>query len=294
MNGQSAMPAQRPFLGKSHVGLFEALAVDVSPQKRATPIVGAYAVGYRVRMKIEAALPPVEGTGEVTITGQRGEGAGAGALGLEDWLPQSPGGRVVLAFDADHMAKAKDYEFLGAGSAALAAWTDCERFYDAIRRGGTLDPQSMAAAMSRRPPPNATFFRLVFGFSRGVFDDPGVVAALGAYYGDQSVSPLERRTQIAYYSSNPKTGDAAALGALASGMFQVVFDLAGAGKASSAGVVFQRMYGYLRGPGGAYRVAPPPNGRQFASQVRELMAWRPAGVPAEVQKSISGWLAGAP
>jgi hypothetical protein len=292
MNAQSTAAARGAFLGKAYAGLFEAVEVELSAQKRPTAIAGAFAVGCRVRMKVKALLPPIEGLGEVVITGQRGEGAGSGALGLDDWLPTAPGGVVALAFNPGSMSKSKDYEYLAQGGEALAAWRDCERFYACATREGTLEPNRVAAAIATQPRPQTTFFRLMVGYDRSPLNHPGVVHALAMYYADPTLEPLLRRNQLAHYMSAPATTDTDALSALATGLFQLIFDLAASGQAASSGVVFQRMAGYLQAPGGAFRVPPPANARQDLDRLRKLVAWKPAGVPTAVQKSIIDWLAG--
>jgi hypothetical protein len=292
MNAQSTTAVRGPFLGKAYAGLFEAVEVELSTQKRPTAIVGAFAVGCRVRMKVKAVLPPIEGLGEVVITGQRGEGAGSGALGLDDWLPTAPGGLVTLAFNPDSMSKSKDYVYLAQGGGASAAWRDCERFYAGVTREGTLEPNRVTAAITTQPRPQTTFFRLMVAYDRSPLNDPGVVHALAIYYADPTLEPLLRRNQVAHYMSAPATTDTDALSALATGLFQLILDLAASGQAASSGVVFQRMAGYLQAPGGAFRVPPPANARQHLGQLRELVTSEPAGVPAAVQNSIISWLAG--
>lgn len=289
MDLQSADVPARLFAGKSQVGLFEATVVEQSPNKRTTPVGGAFAVGYRVSFRLKAILPSRAMPHDVVMTGQKGEGEGAGSLGLQDWLPSTAGEMVTLAFDSDHMTRARDYEFLGGSAAAISAWRDCERYYECIRNG-SLDPLLVAGAVVRPPKPLATFFRLIFNYDRSPYNHPSVIRTLGGYFADPGIPPLERRNVVAHYIGAPNAADTEALSALAAGLFQLIFDLADSGQAASAGVVFQRTYGYFRTPGG-YRIPPPVAAQQRLDSIRQLMALPPAGVGAEVRESIATWLA---
>src|SRR5262245_7844002 len=122
-NAPSPAPV-RLFAGKTHVGLFEAVAVEKAGKGRPTHFTGAFFVGERARLTLREAVPAMEMAEEVMLTGQKGLGEQDGAVGLQDWLPDEPGEMLTLAFDSSKMTRAREFECLGRADKALAAWSD--------------------------------------------------------------------------------------------------------------------------------------------------------------------------
>jgi hypothetical protein len=290
-NAPSPAPV-RLFAGKTHVGLFETVAVEKAGKGRPTHFTGAFSIGQRARFMLREAVPSMTMTEEVMLIGQKGLGDQAGALGLQDWLPDEPGEMLTLAFDSNKMSRAREFECLGRADKALAAWSDSQRFFDCCDSGGTISAASVASTIANISRPQSTFFRLMFQHDRAPYSDAAVIHALGAYFGDSAIPAMDRRTIVAFYTSQPESEDTGALASMAAGLFQLVFDLAAAEMAASAGVVIQRIYGFLHQPGSGYLVPAPAEAVARAEAIRQLMAWPPASVTPLVQKSVGEWLGG--
>lgn len=290
-NAQAAAPLMRLFAGKTHAGLFEAVSVEKAPKGRPTHLTGAFWIGHRARFRLLEVVPLLVVTEEVQMTGQKGQGEQAGALGLQDWLPDGPGEMLTLAFDSERMTRARDYELLGAGEKALPAWSDCRRLFRCLG-GGTIAPELVAVAIAELPRPQSTFFRLMFQHDRAPYAHPAVIRALGAYFGDGDVPAMERRIVVTFHTSPPDSTEKEALATMAAGLFQLVFDLAGAEQAASAGVVIQRIYGFFYQPGAGYCIPAPSAATRRVEALRQLMAWPPASVTPIVRESVGQWLAG--
>lgn len=286
----AARPPRRVFLGQPHVGWFVVTEVQQPPPRRESHIPGLFIVPYRVTLGVKEALPPVNQPSFVML-GSKGEGPEAGALGLEDWLPTTVGDECVLAFDPEQIGDAKQVVYLGSGPTSAYTWESAKRFYVSLMPGQGLDPARVAAAIGQAPPPRATFFQLLFAYDRSVYQDVGVVRALGAYLADAQVPALDRRTTVAHYLGQPSYQDAQALSELAGGMLQLALHLQGEGQVASAGVVLQRLYGQFFVPStGAARIARPALNEAQRMALVQLLDSPEVALNADVYRSLMRWI----
>lgn len=284
------LPPRRVFLDQPYIGWFVVTRVEQTPARHESHIPGLFIVPYRVTLEVKEALPPVYQKLFV-VMGSKGEGPEAGALGLEDWLPTTVGHECVLAFDLRQIGSAEQMVYLGAGPTAEQAWQSAKRFYESLQPEQGLDSARVAAAMGQEPLPRVTFFQLVFAYDRSVYQNLAVVRALGAYLANGQVPALDRRTTVAHYLGQPGDQDAEALRDLAGGMLQLALHLAAEGQAASAGVVLQRVYGYLFDPStGAARVTLPALNEGQRVALVQLLDSPDVALNAALYRNLRSWI----
>jgi hypothetical protein len=280
----------RVFLGQPHVGRFVVTRVDQTPPRHESHIAGLFIVPYRLTLEVKEALPPVKQKVYVTH-GARGQGAEAGALGLEDWLPTSVGAEVVLAFDPILIESAERVVYLGGGANVEPVWQSAKRFQESLKIGRGLDPALVASALEKSPLPRSTFFQLAFDYDRSVYQNGAVVRALGIYLGNNQIPALDRRTTVAHYLSQPSQPDVQLLRGLADGMLHLALDLVGTGQSASAGVVLQRVYGYcFDAQSHNARIQRPNLSEEQRQRLEALVDSPETGLNADISRSLRNWL----
>ncbi|MFQ5806160.1 MAG: hypothetical protein ACE5I3_06910 [Phycisphaerae bacterium] len=290
-SGVAPATTQPPFVGKPNAAWLVVSKVGPEPRKRSAGA-GLLAVGYELSIEVKEALPAIEPKAFVLL-GEKGEGPEAGALGLQDWLPSQAGQEFVVALDPARMSNAKNMIYLGGGPDAAQTWGDCKQFYGCLGSAGRLNAPGVAAAIAKRPPPFATFFRLIFDYDRTVYDQADVCRATGAYLAERQIPPLERRKAVAHYLPKPGTDDPAALRELSAGMLRLALHLQGGGQAASAGVIFQRIDAFFADPTtGTYSIEPPGLEEKERKAVGGLLVAPTAGVDRAIQERVRKWVSG--
>jgi hypothetical protein len=287
-------PAQAPlgsrpvFAGHSHAGWFVATSVVQTPARRESHVPGIFVVPYQVTLEAREILPAVNRRSFV-ITGARGEGREAGALGLQDWLPTRVGEELVLALDANRAGPADQIEFLGGGPRSAEIWQSVRRFAATLGPDLRVEAPRLAAMIGQPPPPGLVFFRLVVQQDRGAFGDPEVMRAMGGYLGNDAAPAMERRNVVAHYMGAPDPAQTHPLRELAGGMVRLIARLGQEGQATSADVAFQRLWAWMFDPATqAPRVTAPDIGGTSRDEAARMAV--SAGLSPEARDALGEWL----
>ncbi len=225
------------------------------------------------------------------ITGARGEGREAGALGLQDWLPTRVGEELVLALDANRAGPADQIEFLGGGPRSAEIWQGVRRFAATLGPDLRVEAPRVAAMIAQAPPPGIVFFRLAVQQDRGIFRDPEVMRAMGGYLGNDAAPAMERRNVVAHYMGAPDPAQTHPLRDLAGGMVRLIARLGQEGQAASADVVFQRLWAWVFDPATRAPHVPPPDPGGTSRDEAARMAGS-AGLSPEARDALGDWLLG--
>ena len=287
--GGNASPRGGVYLGQPNIGRFVVTNVAQTPARRESHVPGLLIVPYRVTLQVKEALPPL--TEKVfVISGSKGEGPEAGALGLQDWLPTTVGEECVLAFDPQRIENAERVVYLGGGADVEPVWQSAKRFHGLLRSETGLDPSQFVVALKNAPLPRSIFFQLVFDYDKNVYKSSTVTRALGAYLANSEVPVLDRRTTVAHYLGQP-TENPKALREFAKGLLQLALHLADAGQASSAGVVFQRVYGFCFDPKtNTARIDAPDFNDSQHSALENLLSASDVSLNPVIAQSLRKWL----
>jgi hypothetical protein len=282
--------APRVFLGQPTVGRFVVTRVEQTPPRHESHISGLFIVPYRLTLEVKETLPPVKQKSFV-MSGTKGQGAEAGALGLEDWLPINVGAELVLAFDVLSIESAKQVVYLSSGANVEPVWQSAKRFYESLKVGRGLDPARVADALEKVPLPRATFFQLVFDYDKTVYQNAAVVRALARYVANNQIPALDRRTTVAHYLSPPNPQEPQLLRDLAHGMLQLVLDLVAARQGPSASVVLQRVYGFcFDAKSNEPHVKRPDVSEEQRSRLEDIIESPEVALNATVARSLRNWL----
>ena len=278
------------FAGHTHAGWFVATSVVQTPARRESHVPGIFIVPYQVTLEAREILPPVNRRSFV-ITGARGEGPEAGALGLQDWLPTRVGEECVLALDANRAGPADQVEFLGGGPRSAEIWQSVRRFAATLGPDLRVEAPRLAAMIAQAPPPGLVFFRLAVQQDRGVFADPEVMRAMGGYLGNDAVPAMDRRSVVAHYMGAPDPTQTHPLRDLAGGMVRLVARLGQEGQTTSADVVFQRLWAWVFDQAtGTPRVPAPDLGGTSRDEAARMAV--SAGLGPEARDALGEWLGG--
>jgi hypothetical protein len=288
--GPGASSQRRVFLGQPNIARFVVTRVAQTPMRRESHIAGLFIVPYQVTLKVKEALPAL--SREVFVTnGSKGEGPESGALGLQDWLPTTTGEECVLAFDPQLIENAERVVYLGGGSTVDPVWQSARWFYESLRPEPGLDPSKVAIALRAAPLPRSTFFQLVFDYDKNVYQNVGVMRALGIYLADDGIPALDRRTTVAHYLAQPGDQDPQALRDLAKGMLQLALQLAAAQQAASAAVVLERVHAYCFDPNtNAARVDRPDLDEGQRTALDKLLDTPEISLNAVTSRSLRSWI----
>ena len=285
-----ALGSRPVFAGHPHVGWFVATSVVQTPARHESHVPGIFVVPYQVTLEVREILPPVNRRSFV-ITGARGEGSEAGALGLQDWLPTRVGEECVLALDANRAGPADQIEFLGRGPRAAVIWQGVRRFAATLGPDLRVEAPRVAAMIAQAPPPDIVFFRLAVQQDRGVFRDPEVMRAMAGYLGNETAPAMERRNVVAHYMGAPDPAQTHALRDLAGGMVRLIARLGQEGQAPSADVVLQRLWAWMFDQASrAPRVPPPDTGGTSRDEAARMAG--SAGLSPEARDALGDWLLG--